>query len=271
MRMVAFAALALVAAAVLLELLVITLEPRMAFFPLRGEGRTPRDFGLPYASRDVRTSDGETIRVWHLPHERPLGRVLYWHGNGGNLSLWLDVLVVLHARGFDVTALDYRGYGVSTGTPDEQGLYRDTAAFVRDAQSATNTGDVPLIYWGRSLGGPYAAYATTLVPPDGMVLEATFPSLSALLATNSVLRLFAPFASYTFPTVSFLREFRRPTLVLHGDADRVIPYRLGRQLHDALPGPKRFVTLRGVDHNDVLTEAEEGYWGPITRWVADLR
>jgi fermentation-respiration switch protein FrsA (DUF1100 family) len=45
-----------------------------------------------------------------------------------------------------------------------------------------------------------------------------------------------------------------PLLVVHGDRDSVIPYRLGRRLYDAASGPKRFVTLRGSDHNTLVRD-----------------
>ena len=59
-------------------------------------------------------------------------------------------------------AVDYRGYGLSTGRPTEQGIYRDVDALLArawpDAEEARSS---PLVYWGRSLGGAIAAYGAT--------------------------------------------------------------------------------------------------------------
>ena len=63
----------------------------------------------------IDTADGERLRAWHLQRPDALAQVVYFHGNGGNLSLWSDVLVELWHRQLDVIAIDYRGYGLSTG------------------------------------------------------------------------------------------------------------------------------------------------------------
>src|SRR5918996_150828 len=102
---------------VLLKLLVLWLEPRMAFYPIRGVQETPGAVSLPYVDLRIQTEDGETLHGWWLEHPRPRAQVIFWHGNGGNLSLWLEVIVELRRRGFSVMAVDYRGYGLSTGQP----------------------------------------------------------------------------------------------------------------------------------------------------------
>ena len=66
--------------------------------------------------------------AWQLEPEWPIADVVYFHGNGGNLSIWLPVFATLHASGLRVLAVDYRGYGLSTGRPSEAGVYRDAVA-----------------------------------------------------------------------------------------------------------------------------------------------
>jgi pimeloyl-ACP methyl ester carboxylesterase len=100
-------------------LLVLWAQPRMAFFPSRGVQRTPEAAGLPYSSLQVATADGVMLHGWWMEHPSPRGQVIYWHGNGGNLSLWLDVFADIRRRGFSVLAVDYRGYGGSEGSPSE--------------------------------------------------------------------------------------------------------------------------------------------------------
>jgi uncharacterized protein len=97
-----------------LKLFVIWLEPRMAFYPDRGVQQTPDAMSLPYVDLRIQTEDGETLHGWWLEHPNPRGQVVFFHGNGGNLSLWLDLVAELRRRGFSVLAADYRG----TGTPE---------------------------------------------------------------------------------------------------------------------------------------------------------
>src|SRR3989442_1250959 len=119
--------------AVLLVILIVVVrrfESQFAFFPFAGESTTPREFGVEYEALSVPTRDGEHLRVWRLRAPQPRARVVYFHGNGGNLSVWAPILAAVAQRGYEVIAVDYRGYGMSSGRPSEAGLYRDVDAIV---------------------------------------------------------------------------------------------------------------------------------------------
>jgi uncharacterized protein len=248
--------------------LISLLEPRLVFFPSSGETRTPAEVGLPWRGFDISTSDGETIRAWYLEHPAPTAEIVYLHGNGGNLSLWLPVLAAIHAQGWNVFAIDYRGYGRSTGSPSENGVYEDVRAAL--AQHARVRRGRPVVYWGRSLGGPIAAFATTVAAPDGVILESTFPDKASVIRGNPVMRALNVFGRYKFPTIRFLAEGRRPVLVLHGDRDSIIGFDLGQELFEELGQPKQFATIPGGDHNDFFEATDPAYWKPIRAWIAGL-
>jgi fermentation-respiration switch protein FrsA (DUF1100 family) len=253
-----------------LWILVRLLEPRAAFFPSRGEQVTPAAMGVAFEALDVRTGDGETLRAWRLARARPLAEVVYFHGNGGNLGLWSPVFVELHRRGYGVFAFDYRGYGASTGSPSERGLYRDVDAVLEVVARQPAAAGVPLVYWGRSLGATMAAYGASRHAPNGVVLEAGFPDTRTLLAGNPVLSVLSHFSSYRFPTATWMATVTSPTLVLHGTADSVIPYPMGERLYEALRGPKRFHAIVGGDHNDPEPRDAETYWRVVQEFVRGL-
>lgn len=243
--------IALTVIAATLKLLVWWLEPRMAFVPWSGVQRTPAAAGVEFRDLRIPTADGETLHGWWMPHPSPRGQVIYWHGNGGNLSLWLEVLVDLRRRDFSVLAVDYRGYGASTGRPSERGVYRDAeAASAYFAQHLKQPGS-PVIFWGRSLGCAVASYAAAKSPPDALVLESPFPDVRSLFAGNPVMLFLSVFSSYRFSTADHLQAYRGPLLVIHGDADSIIPFRAGRRVFEQAASPdKTFVILEGADHND---------------------
>ena len=261
----------LVLTGALLWALVRVLEPRLAFFPTGGEQMTPADHRLAFSAIDVRTSDGERLRAWWIPREQPLSNVVFFHGNGGNLSLWSPVFAELHRQGYAVLAWDYRGYGSSTGRPGEGGLYRDADAIVGlvKERGLARSG-VPLVYWGRSLGATVAAYAASVRAPDGVVLEAGFPSARALFERNPVMLVLSFFSSYRFPTAEWMERVTAPALVLHGTDDSVIPYRMGERLYEGLRGPKRFHAIPGGDHNDLAPRDGEAYWAAVRAFVDGL-
>lgn len=260
----------ILAAVVFLKLFALLFEARLTFFPFKGLDDTPRHRGIPYEDFRVTTMDGETIHGWKIDHPAPLADILYFHGNGGNLSIWLPILESLHRQGFRIVAPDYRGYGLSTGSPSERGLYRDIDAVVDRYWAQPRRPGIPTLYWGRSLGATMAAYAATRRAPDGLILEGAFPSARSVLTTNPVLAVLGLFSSYRFPTAAFLAGVHVPVLVMHGDADRVIPYRLGEQLYSAIRGRKRFHRIAGGDHNDLSPPHPEAYWGAVRQLVADV-
>ena len=199
----------------------------------------------------------------------PRAQVVYFHGNGGNLSVWTPILAGIARHGYSVLAFDYRGYGVSTGRPSESGLYRDVDAVLERFWSATPQKS-PVVYWGRSLGTAMAAYAATVRAPDGVILESGFPDARSLVRTSLPLAFLALFSTYRFPCAEFLRHVNVPVLVMHGDDDHIVPIALGRKLFDSCAGRKQFVTIRGGDHNDFMPNDPQVYWQAVHEFVASL-
>jgi len=79
--------------------------------------------------------------------------------------------------------------------------------------------------------------------------------------------LLALFSTYRFPAARFLEGSKVPVLVMHGDADTVIPYDQGRALYERIGGPKQFFTISGADHNDAAAPEEHAYWKAIRDFV----
>jgi len=264
--------LELIAALVLIAILVRLFESRFAFFPTPGETVTPHEYGLRYEPFAIATQDGERLRGWNIAAPAtPLASILYFHGNGGNLSNWAPILAGIAQRGFAVTAFDYRGYGISTGRPTEHGLYRDVEGVVETFTKSVPKG-AAIVYWGRSLGVTMAAHAATVHKPAGVILESGFPDARALLRSSPPLAFLGLFSSYRFPTAALLSRLQEPTptLVMHGDADTVIPFELGRKLFEGIREPKQFVTIRGGDHNDAVPSDPATYWSAVDRFVRSL-
>jgi fermentation-respiration switch protein FrsA (DUF1100 family) len=256
---------------VCLALLVRWLEPRMAFFPTPGVQETPGMLGIRFADVSIPTADGETLHAWWLEHTSPRAQVIFWHGNGGNLSLWLDVVADLHRHGLSVLAVDYRGYGNSTGRASERGLYKDAEASIRYFRERLYRPGAPVVYWGRSIGSPVAAHAATLQASDALVLESPMPDVRTILRGNPVMWALSFLGSYTFPTGRFLERYTGPLLVIHGDRDTIIPYAAGRRVFEQAPSSRKtFVTIPGADHNDLHIADPATYWREVDQFLAAL-
>ncbi len=267
MRLVLWSLLILVVSVAVLKAAVVYIEPALAFFPEKGTQETPRSAGRHFETVHIPTADGETLQAWFMPVEHPRAQVIFWHGNGGNLSVWLPAYLDFADLNASLLAFDYRGYGESSGSPTEAGLYRDTDAVLQEFWSRRYEPGIPVIYWGRSIGTCFAAYATTVRRPDALVLETPFPDLNAVLAGAPILRALSVFSRYRFPAAEFLRDFDRPVLVVHGDRDRTIPLEVGRELYDGLRAPKTFATIAGADHNDLRVANRDQYRRAIGTFI----
>ena len=254
-----------------LKLLVWWLEPRMAFFPMKGVQQTPAVYKLDFEDVEIQTADGETLHAWWLEAPEPRAQVIFWHGNGGNLALWLDVIAGLRRQEFSVLAVDYRGFGASTGRPSEQGVYRDADAALLVFEERLRTPGVPVIHWGRSIGSAVAAYTASTTPPDALVLESPFADVLAIIGRNPVMRVLHLFSSYRFPTSRFLERYDGPLLVIHGDADSIVPFRAGRRVFEEARGNRKtFVPIPGADHNDLHAVNPVPYWRAIDTFVGAI-
>lgn len=264
-------ALSLIGIVIAIKLLVSRIEPRLAFYPEPGVQETPTEASLPFTDVQIRTSDGEALHGWWLEDPGARAQVIFWHGNGGNLSMWLPAIAGLRRHGFSVLAVDYRGYGASTGTPSERGVYRDADATVAAFHERFARPGTPVIYWGRSMGSAVAAYLAAGRPADALVLETPFANLRAIVADRPAWWALSFFSSYSFPTSRFLQRYGGPLLVVHGDADSIVPFKVGRALFAAAPtSRKTFVTIPGADHNDLNSANPEVYWSSIGKWVDEL-
>lgn len=263
--------LAIAAALIGLKLLVVWLEPRMAFYPIEGVQESPALAAIPFQDVTIPTADGERLHGWWLDAPGARAQVVFFHGNGGNLSLWLDAIVGIRRHGCSVLAIDYRGYGASTGRPSENGLYRDAEASIQIFRDRLRKPGVPVIYWGRSIGSPVAAHAAGRLPPDALVLESPMPDVRSLLRTNPVLWLLSFLSSYRFPTARLVKHYKGPVLIIHGEADSIVPHEAGRQVFDAAEtSRKTFVTIAGADHNDLHLVNPRQYWDAIETFMSGV-
>ena len=110
--------------------LVFLFQSRLVFYPEVGREVTvsPQTYGLKFESIALPTADGEMLDAWWVPAEDARGAVLFFHGNAGNISHRLDYLLLFNRMHYSTLIVDYRGYGRSTGSPSEEGTYRDADA-----------------------------------------------------------------------------------------------------------------------------------------------
>jgi fermentation-respiration switch protein FrsA (DUF1100 family) len=246
---------------------MVLMEERFIYFPTGELAATPRSAGLSYQDRWITADDGVRLHAWYLPNPEAGFTVIDFHGNAGNLGDRVYLYARWHRLGLSVYAADYRGYGRSSGTPSEDGFYRDARAAWNDLTRDLGVSATRVVIAGRSLGSGPATQLATEVRPAGLVLESPMTSIPAMARV-----------AYPFLPVSFLVRTRFdnlgkiasvacPLMIIHAADDEIIPPWMGRRLFETAREPKQWVSLPGNhnDFDDVSSEAYESAWRAFIR------
>jgi pimeloyl-ACP methyl ester carboxylesterase len=220
----------------------------LMYFPERIR-TAPAAAGFPQAQEiTLDTADGEKVIAWHVPPrgEKPL--VVYFHGNGGSLRLRADRFQKLVANGFGLLALSYRGYGGSTGSPNERGLIEDARAAY--AYAADRYPD-RIVLWGESLGTAVAIALAAEKPVSKLILDAPFTSAADIAAAVYWFLPVRLLMRDTFRSDLRIAQVKSPILILHGEADVVVPIVYGERLLAMITGKKQMVRFAGGEHVDL--------------------
>ena len=231
---------------------------RLVYFPSRVlDGGTPAALGLTFEDVALTASDGVRLHAWFVPAPGTAPVVLFLHGNAGNISHRLDKLAVLNELGAAVMLLDYRGYGRSEGTPDEDGTYRDADA-AYDWLRRRPVAEERIVVYGESLGGPIATDLAARRPLGGLILESAPSSIIGVARHHYPYLPVALFLSIRYDAAAKIGAVRTPLLILHSPTDEIVPFSMAEQLYAAANQPKQLVRLRGA-HNDNFLVAAETY------------
>jgi fermentation-respiration switch protein FrsA (DUF1100 family) len=223
---------------------------------------------MPLPVQDVwfEAKDGVKLHGWYIPREGAVATLLFFHGNAGNITHRLENVFFLHHLQLNVFIFDYRGYGRSEGNPDEEDIYLDCQAAYDTVLVQAGVSLDSLFIFGRSLGGPFAAYTATKNPVAGLILESTFTN-AVDMADRMISILPGWFVSSEFDTVGRVSQLKIPKLFIHGTRDNLIPFTLGRELYKAAAEPKEFYQVVGAGHNNTYQIGGKDYFDKIKEFV----
>lgn len=214
------------------------------------------------------------VKAWHVlgtkrsPASTPPRKVtvLYCHGNTGNRAIWhrVETYNFLAQCGWDVVAMDYRGFGDSSWcVPTEMTLHEDTMSVIRHLE-ASHAVPSNIVLYGHSLGTAVVLGITEELsragsPPAGIILEAPFTNVADVVLPYMSRGLFkgrAPtflrrFMHHKYPSLERAASghITCPVLVLHGKQDKVVPYRHGVEIHTALISSRAAGILTSTDNS----------------------
>ncbi len=213
----------------------------------------------------VHTEDGLDLKGWFAPAARKPYTAVFFHGNADSLINMHPFAVPYIKAGYGFLLAEYRGYSGLPGQPTEQGLYADARAYLK-ALIALGVKEEHIVLIAHSLGTGVAAQMAREFNVGAVILLAPFLSIPKVAQTHYRFFPVQPLVHDRYESDAKLPAVHVPVLIVHGEADRLVPIEQGRQLFALANEPKKFVSLAGGRHSDILDEA--GMIG--IRWLAEM-
>lgn len=279
-------------------LIVFLIQRQMLYHPTRVARITTNDAQFPAdVAEDIKfeTSDGLTLRGWYFKAEEKAADeeagdaenqsdrrvVLFFHGNAGDRRHRQNDVRIFRKLGVDVCLIDYRGYGDNPGAPSSTGLAHDAQAAWKFLTQKRGIRPQQIVLFGESLGSGVAVRLAAECcqdgeQPSGLILRSPFSSIADAGAERFPWLPVRALLRDRFPSTEYIPQVTCPILMIHGTADRIVSYRLGQKLFAAAPSEsnagmkKRFLTLKGVGHNDILFSAGRIYANAVHQFLNDL-
>ncbi|MGH8715056.1 MAG: alpha/beta hydrolase [Casimicrobiaceae bacterium] len=234
-----------------------------------------QEFDIPVAA----AGGTQRMHAWWWPAARgkpDSPAVLYLHGARWSLTGQLFRIEELRDFGFSVLAIDYRGFGKSDGDlPTEETVYEDAHA-AWNWLAARQPDPARRFIYGHSLGGAVAIDLAASLSRDGaaarrraagLIVESSFTNLEDMAKALTYPWLpVGLLLSQKFDSVDKMAKVRLPVLIVHGEADRIVPARFSQALYEAAAGPKELLLVDGGTHNNSMRTGALQY----RRALADL-
>ncbi len=218
----------------------------------------------------------EGIRIncgfWVSDKEDP--SILYFHGNGETVGTYDWIAPFYNQRHINLFVADYRGYGSSNGKPTISNMISDGHAIFKgfraviDKEGFKNS----LFLMGRSLGSMPAIELAFSYQDEirGLIVESgtanNFRRLWDYAGTAKGKAVLSE--ECRFLNKVKVRQVHKPTLIIHGEYDQIVPVEEGKELYrNSGAQDKRILIIPGADHNDIMIVKQNLYFDTIEEFV----
>ncbi len=232
-----------------LIVLVYFIQDRFIFKPEKLRPDFKYKYDAPFRELFFDVEPGVVINGLHFTVGKPLGLILYFHGNTRSIKGWAKYAKDFYRYQYDVVLVDYRGFGKSTGKRSEKDMLKDMQ-FVYDTLAVQYT-EHHIIVYGRSLGSGFAAKIASDNKPRYLILDAPYFSF------KKAIERFLPFLPmrillrYHLRTDKWIRHVNCHTYILHGTKDWLIPIRNSEKLQAINPGKITLIRIKDGGHNNL--------------------
>lgn len=231
--------------------------PRQEFYPI-STSENLIDLEIPVENGTVIFGRFHTV-------DKKSPVVLFFHGNGEIVSDYDSLGPLYTDNGINFLPVDYRGYGRSTGKPGVTAMMRDCHVILDYIKKwITDNGYTgSLIIMGRSLGSASALELASSYSDhiDALIVESGFALAVPLLRLLGINTDSLGIQEGTgFRNIDKIKDFSKPTLIIHAQYDNIIPFSDGVLLHEASPAKeKQLLQIPNADHNTIFAVGINAY------------
>jgi fermentation-respiration switch protein FrsA (DUF1100 family) len=203
--------------------------------------------------------------------------LVFFHGNGEIVDDYNDLGHLYNRMGMNFLAVDYRGYGRSTGNPSVTTMMSDCHTVFKFTENwlARNGYKGSLIVMGRSLGSAPAlelsrSYKNRM---GGLIVESGFAYLGPLLALLGVsTSVMDHLDENRLGNISKIRSWDKPALIIHAEHDHIIPFSDGKALYEVCPSSdKTLLMIPSANHNDIFMKGMPQYMEAVKKLCESAR
>lgn len=199
-------------------------------------------------------NDGAHIQGWKIIGSNKLSDivVIYFGGNGEDVAGTISALKKLPSS--LNYAFNYRGYGLSAGSPGETELYQDALhifSYVRK-----NNPDSKIAIMGYSLGSAVAGQLAAKTDASYLILLAPLFSVERIAKEKFGHLIPSWIVTNKFRLFEKVRGVKAKTLVICAGDDNIIPLSHSEETYSNLTSAKEIYYIDDVGHNDLFTVSE---------------
>ncbi len=233
----------------LLHLVAYLIQDYFFFHPEKlGKGFRFR-YDIPFEEILLDGVNGSVIDALYFPVPDSRKVVFYFKGNTRSIRGWAKFARDFTSKGYDFFLIDYPGFGKSTGKRNEQTIYNNAQVAYDWLKSRRPENEI--VIYGRSLGAGFAAYIASRNHPALIILDSPFFTFHQLVAYYTRILVTSWFLKYKMPVCDYIRDTHCPVHIIHGDRDRLIPYRYSLQICNLDPDRIVLHTIKGARHNNL--------------------
>lgn len=224
-------------------------QPLFFFRPERLAKTFTYQYPFPFTEVNFDMEDGGMVNALHFKVPNSKGVVFYIKGNSRSIKGWGKFAKDFVGKGFDFFILDYRGFGKSRGKRTEEILYSDLQQVYKWLAEAY--GEDKIVLYGRSLGSGLATRIASWNRPKLLILDSPYYSFLYHISRYAFMLPLKLLLRYQIRTDRYIKKVHCPIHILHGNRDRLIPYKQSEMLKALVPEKITLHTIPGGGHNNL--------------------